>query len=140
MSAFLINPETMNKVIRAICSPAYYRPHNRMFAGYNVDRSNSWDKIGRALFALNVEAVSQRYPSERGKFHTFEEYRFEGIPYMRDRSEIVSCYKAAQCLAYQCSEGNVPEEAIYKELRDIILELQERIVAELDEYKAADWG
>jgi hypothetical protein len=139
MSAFQVSPECMDKVIRAICAPDSYRAKNRMFAGFEVEKSRSWDKIGRALFAMNNEVIFQLYPSERGKLHDFQDYTFKGIPYMRTRAEVVGCYKAAQCLAYQCSEGCVDKTALYLELRAVILELQERIVAELPEYKSADW-
>jgi hypothetical protein len=141
MSAFQVSPECMDKVVRAICAPAYYRANTRMFGGFLIRSPASWSEIGRALFAMNNEAISQCYPETRGKFHEFQDYTFKGVPYMQTRADVVTCYKAAQCLYYQCSEGNVPENnPIYQELNNIILELQERIVAELPEYKSADWG
>jgi hypothetical protein len=141
MSAFQVSPECMDNVIRAICAPAYYREVGRTFGGFVVEQSKSWDQIGRALFAMNNEAICQRYPRMRDTIHDFQDYSFKDIPYMQTRADLVECYKAAQCLRYQCAEGDVPEtNPLFEELGKVILELQERIVAELDEYKAAAWG
>jgi len=140
MSAFQVSTECMDKVIRAICAPAYYRAEYRTFAGFPINRSESWNQIGRILYAMNNEAICQRYPGTRGTFHDFQDYTFKGIPYMRDRAELVACYKAAQCLQYQCNEGNVDKTELFNDLGCIVLELQERIVAELPEYKSAEWG
>ena len=53
---------------------------------------------------------------------------------------IIEAYKAAQCLRYQCSEGDVPEWTLYKGLNNIIECFANEIISNMPEYEAANWG
>ena len=48
--------------------------------------------------------------------------------------------KSIGCLTYQCSEGDVPDERLFKALREYERALNGLIVADMDEYDAAAWN
>jgi len=141
MSSFIIDPSTMHNVIRAICSPMRFSLPGRLVLGFDVDKSESWDAIGRVLYAMNVEAVTSRYKDmKRDEFYNGSDYRFPKIPRMLTLKDKVECYKALQCFLYQCSEGRVPETETFKEIAGFEVQLAQAIVSSLPEYNAAPWG
>lgn len=146
MSAFVIDPSTMHRVIRGICRAGVCQN----FAGFSTEPAQNYDRIGRALFALNIEAVNQRYPDTRACADNLPgmvgcEAFPETYTYDNDFRTLLSlgaktdAYKAITCLIYQCSEGNVPETALYRELEAVAGSLAANIVAHLPEYEAASW-
>jgi hypothetical protein len=145
MSAFVIDSTTMHKAVRAISFSA----SGMMAFGHHLGDAKSFDKIGQALFALNIEAVNQRYPDTRanafrlpgGDIAKADEYRFnDNFSPLHTLADKVACLKALSCLLYQCSEGNVPETETYKELRKMQADMALAIVSRLPEYDAAPWG
>lgn len=48
--------------------------------------------------------------------------------------------KSLRCWLYQCSEGNVPEQPLFKALERYAGDLAFHIVAELPGWNAAEWG
>lgn len=144
MSAFVIDESVMHKVVRAIAQ------HRTVF-GPAVTRSCAGlDEIGRALFAMNIDAVTQRYPDCKAnpinlpgtvgceKFPAT--YRFSDNHLPMTKKDRIDSYKAIQCLLYQCSEGNVPETTLFIELTNLGHDLASAIVSGLPEYEAAPWG
>ncbi len=124
MSAFIVSDGTMDLVVSAILKLGAWE-------GILTASPTAGDEIGAKLYAMNHEAVRQRYgcPEPRPK------YRWQPAGYHSP----VRWYKAVQCLSYQCSEGNVPETPLYAELEQIEHELAGEIIRELPAYKAAPW-
>ena len=56
------------------------------------------------------------------------------------RDELIRIYKAMNCLSYQCSEGNVPESPLFKQLEAAIGAVACRVVDLLPEYEKAAWA
>ena len=141
MSAFIVS----NEHIRVCVSALTDKPGTR---GALLSRSTLWKDwtpadLGAALLALNVEAVSQRYPNDkrslpgsRSRGYTHEQAR---VPATHDpRAKMIFQAKALDCLLYQCSEGDVPERAEYKELLRLRDWLYAQIVRDLPKYDQAD--
>src|SRR4051812_1158656 len=85
--------------------------HRAVAALAEDQQSCDWlDLLGRDLYALNREAVRQRY----GTADPVPEYRF------RPPGDVpkVQLYKSLRCLLYQCSEGDVPETALYRRVEE----------------------
>lgn len=148
MSAYVVDSATMDKVVRAICSKQKYDRRGRLFGAFDVDRSENWSKIGQALFAMNIEAVAQRYPSSSrnapdnlpgGDVSEATTYRFKGMPHIGDMADRVACYKALQSLKYQCSEGNVTETELYLFLCAYIDVFAHDLILHMPEYDRAEW-
>jgi hypothetical protein len=134
MSAFIVNDQTINQVVTGIDlrhSHDYLRRKVRaMFPGSDWQRD-----FGNALFTMNCEAVNQRYGTgEAAQFRELD-HTFSYAP-----APAVQVYKSACCLRYQCTEGDVPESALYKLLEEITRALAHEIVVNLPAYESAAWG
>jgi hypothetical protein len=101
------------------------------FADVVIAREDAGDAIGKKLYAMNHEALWQRY----GTLENCPPYRWQPAGYKTP----VRSYKAVQCLLYQCSEGDVPETPLYAELESIKNHLATRIIGELPAYNAVPW-
>jgi hypothetical protein len=166
MSAFVVSIECMERAVRAICTRDVHGQIVPSFDGIMTDGSMMPDdtsaptEIGRRLFALNIEAVQQRYPDtiensddlpgpcdDEGKSTAladaaaFKVAQFKYEPREPSLDVLVDGFKAMQCVHYQCAEGDIPEKsALYAELARAIGKVAERIVSRLPAYDAAQWG
>lgn len=150
MSAFVVSPATMNRVVYGLAEVPAFAPSAFGCADGQLTR------LGRVLYSLNLEAVQQRYPdtldqpedtpgpceppAERLP-HTYAYEPPFGVyqkPIDR-RGRLVACFKAMRCLRYQCSEGDVIHRPEYTLLSQYMALLAEVIVGELDEYEDAAW-
>jgi hypothetical protein len=126
MSAFVVNPSVIDKVV------------GYMYDGQHSERQKDWGRylqdqlteFGKALYAMNVNAVNQRY--EENNEPPEYEYRQRNC----NRHETL---KAMHCLRYQCTEGNVPDCALYAELTNAIHSLADDIACDSPEWDAAPW-
>ena len=137
MSAFIVEAACVNSIM------AYLNFHADRFRwlnrdlGYDVSQAEDLKRLAGALYALNCDAVDQRYGKGTAAQDTAEAGGFEYHPVMR---EGVAVYKAACCLHYQCSEGDVPERPLYRALERITAEIAEQIVRKLPGFEKAPWG
>jgi len=151
MSAFVVDTETMDKVVRVICGKGRYGQIISKFRGIYTDEGDPEVTIGRMLFTLNIEAVMQRYPDcvdkpeelpgEDGCASFPDTYKPRHISYAPlSREEMIGGYKALRCLIYQCSEGDVPESKTLVALEEASNVIAHELVSSLPEYEAAPWG
>lgn len=120
MSAFLVSHETINAVV------AGWRPE-----GDNSPGCEQLDWLGNRLWAMNRQALRERYGDSDP---TPEVFSFRPHTYTRIQS-----LKAAQCLRYQCAEGDVPKIALYSELSDVCERLAYEVIRKMPEYDAVAW-
>ena len=147
MSAFVVEPTLMRRCVSAILADGEYgspivgvftTPAERIII--SEDR-NAGTKIGRALYRMNVNAVLSRYPQDtREMYPEAEEYTH--CPHSRTMTgaQLADSAKALECLLYQCSEGDVPESDLYKELERALNAVMRTVVHGLPAYQAAEWG
>ena len=150
MSAFVVDESTLNRAVNAINYVLGARQHN--FAGLPTHDNILLSSIGQRLMKMNIEAVSQRYPSksndlpgwypEKNKLWTGKGYRFRLMPQGGGkRPFLCDILKGAQCLLYQCTEGDIPEKwPEFKALESVIDDLIAKIIPTLPEYQMAVWG
>lgn len=141
MSAFIVSTECMDRVVRGFALA--------LTLPLSDELSND---LGRQLFALNVEAVRQRYGNAddmMAEGWRAEDYTFTEPPTLPDCPPLVDSYKAMQCLHYQCSEGNVPEQKLYSLLENATetvkrkIRTEHRMFGEIEdtpEYQRSAWG
>lgn len=124
MSAFIVSNKTVNNVLGL-----------RSW----VDGDIGWeaDQFGADLMQMNVEAVNHRY-SHHPERAEVPPYRFRRTPPLT-RAQQVQGVKSAQCLSYQCSEGDVPNTPLFGDLRKLINNACWMIVDGLPEMTAAEW-
>jgi hypothetical protein len=146
MSAFVVGEDTMNRVVRAIvCSG-----HIRRFGDFDTAIGTNARAIGRALYAMNIEAIMQRYPDCRtdpdnmpgwqGCEMMPTTYYFGNFRRPMREAELVICLKAMHCLSYQCSEGDVPKTPLFKALEEACGVIAGVVVTSLPGYQSAPWG
>ena len=117
MSAFIVSNATIH---RAVWGMKYAK------------LTGAYDKeLGQKLYALNAEAVQQRYGDDFA-----ERVNFTPEPGVVSK---ISAVKALHCLRYQCSEGNVPSKKLFKMLSRAIEILSEDIVCNLPEWNSVPW-
>jgi hypothetical protein len=91
--------------------------------------------IGNALFEMNEKAYNSRYPQHA----TLTTWNYLTSLDLK-KYEPIELFVALDCLSYQCSEGNVPESALFKELEQVRDQIACSIVRGLPEYSKVPWG
>jgi hypothetical protein len=103
--------------------------------------------LARKLWAMNIEAVRQRYSHSAEMMGEVERCTAEVAAYtppfnMNEPLTVAKGCDAARaiaCLRYQCAEGDVPETDLFKALTLIEQKLCVVIVGLLPEYERALW-
>lgn len=97
-------------------------------------------ELGTLLYMINAEALVQRYDDDPDKY--LDDINGYNEPAASD--DKWQRLKSLHCLIYQCSEGTVPENALYKLMTaaDAVLtaKLGVKDVYGVKEYNAAEWG
>ena len=123
MSAYLVSEKTIHRVVTALELEGNDR---------KTQTHESLSKLGRELYALNNEAISQRY----GEREEVPDYHFQ----LQGTVSPIQLYKSLRCFLYQCSEGKVPEDPLFKIVEEKSNELACKIVHGLRAYDEAEWS
>lgn len=139
MSAFIVGITTINTIVTLLSDELRENPSFKHFfqeqaRKYNVDIvSDDWkEKLTKAMHALNVSAVDQRY-NEKNALDTIV---YSPVPY----GSRIAAFKSLQCWMYQCAEGDVPETDLYKFFEEVEKQIAISIVIGLLAYDKAKWG
>jgi len=107
MSAFVVEDRTINRIVSHLCFNRDLEWLRSEFC--EAARAASDEEIGAALFKLNCDAVEARYGvGEAAKFRPLD-YQFQ-----LESASARQVYDEIATLQYQCSEGDVPETALFK--------------------------
>lgn len=134
MSAFMVEDKTINRIISYLCNGAEREiPHATR--GISLFTKEDKEVFGKSLFDLNIAGVNARYgEGEAEKFRPLDYCYCSELP-----PHTVQAYKSLQCFLYQCSEGNVPEDPLYKKMEGIVNALAHHIVNDLKIYQESKW-
>jgi hypothetical protein len=142
MSAFMVNDTAINYVVNWLRRNRdqfsfSVIPHKLKELGFDTSVAGWAERLGQAMFQLNIDAVEARYGSgEAVKFRQLD-YRFEHT----EAVSLMQVLKSLQCWLYQCNEGAVPETELYGLFdTDVQMFLMGKIITSLPEYEEADWG
>lgn len=130
MSAFIVSDKTMNTVVNA------FFKHDRQMRDAPQDQL---ELLGHQLFDMNADAIRARYGERDDGYDETPDYRWTPLRLYDGRAALCAMLKAAQCLGYQCSEGDVPDYPLYKRLNALVEDLSYEIISELPEYNRAEW-
>lgn len=135
MSAFMVEDKVINTVVSWLSVKKY---DNRDFVGLarKLETEKDEKEFAESMFQLNIKAIEQRYGEGQAKeFRPLDfEYKFN-LPV----SDIITL-KALKCLLYQCSEGDVPETQLFKDLESLEYDIMNIIIRAIPEYDQAPWG
>lgn len=130
MSSYVVEDQTINRILTAVDD----MPGALAALELPAD-PDGLILLGQRMFEMNVAAVCQRYADENPANYA------DGHQYQYELATPVEAYKALHCYLYQCTEGDVPEQPLYRFLRDTVeRRLAVSIISELPAYRAADWG
>lgn len=140
MSAFIVGDETINRILAWLRSTTRGRYENLWYtetiavaAGLQDLDCNSteyYEKLGASMAMLNADAVDQRY----------DETNEPAFSYRLMCVNEIQALKSMRCWLYQCSEGDVPDRALYKAFQEVSLHLALHIVERMDAYDKAAWA
>jgi hypothetical protein len=140
MSAFMVEDKTINYIINWMKNERFLFsdiPYKLRELGYDM-ATVEWDeKLGLAMFHLNISGIEARYgKGEAVKFRKLD-YHFRPTGTV----SLAQVLKSLQCWLYQCCEGNVPETKLYGLFdEDVRVYLMSKIIHSLPEYEEAEWG
>lgn len=136
MSAFVVEKETINKILHLLSIDEMGRPTHTICREYpdNDGTLYSWaDRHGAKLWALNEAAVAYRYSQEVN-----EPEAFSWWPALYSIEEMC---KAAVCWCYQCSEGEqFTSDPLFQEVKKASTKAAWLIVDKSEAYNKAKWG
>jgi len=144
MSAFIVEDKTINQIVNFIEKESWqkdgltYGMLDRMLKkeGYDLTHPDEDKRLAEDLFIMNCRAINQRYGvGEAAKFRPMD-FRFDAS----ESAGNYQVYKSLGCLIYQCSEGRVPDEPLYKLLVKVKRIMAECLIDRIPEYKKAIWN
>src|SRR5919106_1342610 len=142
MSAFIVADNTINNIVNWLWRDEdldrFSRIPDKLKAqGFDTSVAGWIERLGHALFQLNVIAVAARYGNGEATKCRPLAYRYE----VAEPVPLVQILKSLHCWLYQCNEGDVPETGLYGLFNDDVqLYLMDKIITKLPEYQQAEWG
>lgn len=140
MSAFMVSETTIQQILAHV-----YRKVNNTTARLEFgtvsmvkglpcrDIDKALSDLGLEMWQMNAAAVGQRYFDS--PLDMPNRFRFK----LSTPSKVQS-FKSLQCFLYQCSEGDVPERKLFKDLEELSGSLAREIVYSLPEWNKAEWA
>jgi hypothetical protein len=149
MSAFVSDDQTINRIVSGLCFAKLHGDYSNPIPRLDGDLAAAIEspaEFGRTLYAMNVNAVEQRYPDCIGNPNNLPgQCDDDGnhLPYQYQSiipPQPIQLYKSIQSYLYQCNEGDVDEFPLYKTLNGYLVKLACHIVDNSPAYDKADWG
>jgi len=125
VSAYVVSPECIGRVLWG------------MVHGFDQRRrgmaTQDRDKLGRRMHELNARAVAEHYREEPETWPM-------AVNTPSKACSDIQAYKSLRCWLYQCTEGDVPEDRLYRDMADMANAWACHLVAMSDAYEKAGWG
>jgi hypothetical protein len=139
MSAFIVDPETINRVVTWMSNEIEtnrYTPLRALAQEYDINLSDeAWEpKLAIAMRQMNYDAVLDRY---EGRVEVTEN-EFTYVPEHTDNR--VQVFKSLQCWKYQCTEGDIPGSPLYHFFERVMGILASGITENSSAYDSAKWA
>jgi hypothetical protein len=142
MSAYIVADKTINNIVnwlrRDVDLGRFSQiPHKLKDLGFDTGALDWAERLGHAMFQLNVIAVDFRYGNGEARKSRPLNYHYE----VTEPVPLVQVLKSLQCWLYQCNEKDVPTTALYGLFdNDVQVYLMTEIIDTLPEYQNAIWG
>lgn len=130
MSAYMVDDPTINRILASI---KMSKEHKDGFPWLRRDLDEIFsidpEILGENLVRMNADAIMARYGAD--EYYQFE---YEEM-WITNRFQAL---KSLRCYLYQCSEGDVPEQRLYKAIDQYAADLALEIVMDMPEYNRAE--
>ena len=134
MSAFIVSKGCMTNVVLGLrLAKVEIKDHDTLTAG-------GLTKLGRNLYKMNRKAILARYGRCSDGTEEIMTFEINSIPIEYSHLDLIQIIKSMRCFLYQCSEGNVWESKLFKQVDFASGEIAQGIVATLPEYGKARWN
>lgn len=130
MSAYMVEDVTINRIVSYIMNQEMRGMP--MGLGLVGPSHEELQDLGTRMWKLNSRALQERY-RDATTDPRFYQFRFELV-------SRVQAYKSLQCWLYQCAEGGVPSDPLYKTMTEVLHRIGADIIGELPAYEKAVWG
>ena len=143
MSSFVVDPQVINRALMLLKmrEEGVYLRRSMLAAGFPCESREELAALGAAMYALNVQATVWRYDGDDEPPGTYDD---EGVlvPYRYALADggRYSYLKALNCWHYQCLEGDVPKDPLFRAWEEVAHQVAASIVQDLPQYEAARWG
>lgn len=133
MSSFIVQDETIDNIISFLYSGSRLIYMDNELKNKGIENKKDFEKLGKAFKLMNLQAVDERYNESNDLIQVVKyNFKFKSI-------SIFQALKSMHCLSYQASEGDIPNQEIYKFLDKIIRATESHIIDELPQYKESKW-
>ncbi len=130
MSSYVVDPETINVIVSGLHAGS---GKSRAFPDIHSDVEHEWGHqelfvndtsdtaiLGQALYDLNIEATSQRYPDDaRDQLPgSYADAVLAKYTWKFKHVDLIMVYRAIGEYLYQCSEGDADENKLFVALKN----------------------
>lgn len=131
MSSFVVDAKTINGIVSHLFKDkdaAHVRHQLPVAMGTPA-------QLGEAMYKLNLAAVEDRYGDFAAGEMSDLDYTFRPV-----HASKVQVVKSLSCWLYQCAEGVIDQDPLYKLMADYRGELAMDFVRALPEWEKSNWG
>src|SRR5512143_1034988 len=127
MSAYIVEDKTINRIAnwltREVSKSSYLRQKTEEIFGISSASPQFGQTVGQALFRLNIDGVNERYGdggAERFRKLNYTYTQAEPAAMSASLSAKLQALKSMQCWLYQCMEGEVVKDPLYRFFREVV--------------------
>lgn len=143
MSAYIVEDSTINRIVTWIAELPDRNSGPLRYLGRSLpiqlpigcERREAAEKLARDLLSMNIAAVHARY-GEADSMMPDEPFTF-AWEHSGDEWQLL---KSLTCYLYQCSEGDVPQRELFKQLDTFRAQVAEALATSVPQYQEAQWA
>jgi len=145
MSAYIVEPKTVNRVLSFLLSPGrafsmHYlqEPLSELcYCLSSRDAEQHAYQLGKKMMELNLYSVQERYPNDED---LRESDCIRTYVFRHERVSPIQAFKSLRCFLYQACEGDAGKTDLFKALWQVSERMAVVIVSSLPEWDQAEWG
>ncbi len=141
MSAYLVENETIGRVMRAIEKSGRHGREYLLIDELKNELQKNPMKVFFRLFDLNIKSLQQRYEDQKDIVPTAEDYKQAkkvfNQPFGTSDYQLL---KSLKCYLYQSCEGNCTKDDLYKAVDCVSENISSDIISQIPQYNEAKWG
>ena len=147
MSSYVVDPKTINTILSGLEHSTRWNHLNYPDTRYSdaketvcIQDTDKLADLGYQMYALNLRAVSYRYPDGLLPGTYSDGENLDAYTYRSTMPPTaIQLYKSIKCWLYQCCDGEHDQDPLYTAFSTFAGEIAEHIVTSMPEYEALPW-